>query len=94
MRVAPFAFRYQRNGATSCQYIDTTRKAIDCATTLPLTDLYNETLQQTFRPLLSKLSKKTTNLGTLSPFSGSQGRRRTLVDGSLESPCRVLVRRY
>jgi len=25
-----------RNGATPCQYIDTTRKAIDCATTLPL----------------------------------------------------------
>jgi len=32
--------------------------------------LYNETLQQTFRPLLSKLSKKTTKLGTLSLFSG------------------------
>jgi len=45
-------------------HIDTTRKAIDCATTLPL----NETLQQTFRPLLSKLSKKTINLGNLSPF--------------------------
>jgi len=36
-RVAPFAFRYQGNGATPYQYIDTTRKAIDCATTLPLT---------------------------------------------------------
>jgi len=37
MRVGPFAFRYQGNGAaTPCQYIDTTRKAIDCATTLPL----------------------------------------------------------
>ena len=35
--VGPFAFRYQGNGATPCQYIDTTRKAIDCATTLPLT---------------------------------------------------------
>jgi len=31
------AFRYQGNGATSSQHIDTTRKAIDCATTLPLT---------------------------------------------------------
>jgi len=29
MRVGPFAFRYQGNGATPCQYIDTTRKAID-----------------------------------------------------------------
>ena len=56
--VVPFAFRYQGNGATPYQYIDTTRKAIDCATTLPLTFLYNETLQQTFRPLLSKLSKR------------------------------------
>ena len=27
-----------------------------------------------------------------SPFWGSWGRRRTLVDGSLESPCRVLVK--
>jgi len=37
MRVGPFAFRYQGNGATPCQYINTTRKAIDCATTMPLT---------------------------------------------------------
>jgi len=29
MGVGPFAFRYQANGATFCQYIDTTRKAID-----------------------------------------------------------------
>jgi len=34
---SPFAFRYQEHGATPCQYIDSTRKAIDCATTLPLT---------------------------------------------------------
>jgi len=59
MGVGPFAFIYQGNGATPWQYIDTTRRAIDCATTLPLiVCLYNETLQQTFRPLLSKLSKK------------------------------------
>jgi len=38
MRVGPFAFRYQGNGATPSQYIHTTRKAIaiDCATTVPL----------------------------------------------------------
>ena len=54
--VGPFAFRYQGNGATPWQHIDTTRKAIDCPTTLPF--LYNETLQQTFRPLLLKLSKR------------------------------------
>ena len=35
--IRPFAFRYQGNGATPCQYIHTTRKAIDCATALPLT---------------------------------------------------------
>ena len=32
MGVGPYAFRYQGNGATPCLYIDTTRKAIDCAT--------------------------------------------------------------
>jgi len=37
MRVGHFVFRYEGNGVTPCQYIDTTRKAIDCATTLPLT---------------------------------------------------------
>ena len=36
MGVGPFAFRYQGNGATPWQYIDTTGNAIDCATTLPL----------------------------------------------------------
>jgi len=38
--VGPFACRYQGNGATPCQYIDTTGKAIYCATTLPLTFFY------------------------------------------------------
>jgi len=37
MRVGPFAFRYQGNGATRSQYIDTTQKAIYCTTTLRLT---------------------------------------------------------
>jgi len=37
MGVSPFAFRYQGNGAIPCKYIDTTRKATDCATALPLT---------------------------------------------------------
>ena len=37
MRVGPCAFRCQGNGATACQYIDTTRNATECATTLPLT---------------------------------------------------------
>jgi len=54
--------------------------------------LYNETLQQTFRPSLSKSSKIRHLKAFWSPFWGSYGRRRTLVDGSLESPCRVLVK--
>jgi len=29
--------RFQGEGVVPCQYIDTIRKAIDCATTLPLT---------------------------------------------------------
>jgi len=37
MGVGPFAFRYQGNGATPCQYIDTTQKATECTTTLLLT---------------------------------------------------------
>jgi len=75
MRVDPFAFRFQGNGATPSQYIDTTQKARQLIA-LELCRwefLYNETFQQTSCPLLSKLSKrvKTTNLGTISPFWGS-----------------------
>ena len=54
-----FEPRFHGKGSFPCQSIDTTRKAIDCATTLPLkVFLYNETLQQTFRSVLSKLSKR------------------------------------
>ena len=35
--VGQFEPRFQEKGSSPCQYIDTTRKAIDCATTLPLT---------------------------------------------------------
>jgi len=64
---------FREKGSSPCQYIDTTRKAIDCATTLPLTVLYNETLQQTSRPLLLKFLRKTTNLGIWSPFEEVRG---------------------
>ena len=53
--------------------------------------LYNETLQQTFRPSLSKSSKYDSDRHFDPHFEEVRGRRRTLVDGSLESPCRVLV---
>jgi len=42
MGVGPFASRYQGKGANPCQYIDIIRKAIDCATTLPLTVFIQE----------------------------------------------------
>jgi len=58
---------FRGKGSSPCQYIDTTRNAIDCATTLPPTFLYNETLQQTFRPVF-EIAQKTTNLVTLSRF--------------------------
>jgi len=56
--------------------------------------LYNETLQQTFRPLLSKLVWKTTNLGIWYPFSGSQGRCRTLVGGSIYDFLFVIIKLF
>jgi len=42
--------------------------------------------------VLVEIVQKRTNLGTLSPFCWSYGLRTTLVDGSLESPCRALVK--
>ena len=70
MRVGPFAFRYQGNGgATPCQYIDTTRKAIYCATSLPLRLLNNEpNFAADFSSFIVEIVQKTTNLGNLSPF--------------------------
>jgi len=38
-----------------------------------------------FSSCIVEIVQKTTNLGNLSPFWGSWGRHRTLVDGSLES---------
>jgi len=85
MGVGPFAFRYQRNGLTPCQYLDTTRKAIDCATTLLLIVYIWWNFAADFLSFIVEIAQKTTNLDNLSPSWGSYGRRRTLVDGSLES---------
>ena len=55
--VGPFAFRYQGNGVTPAILIPLERQL----TALQLCRwqfLYNETLQQTSRPLLSKLSER------------------------------------
>ena len=72
MGVGPFAFRYQRKWATPCQYIDTTRKATECATTLPLTIFYIMKLcSRLFVLCCRNLPKdETTNLANLSPFWG------------------------
>ena len=63
MRVAPFAFRYQGNGATPCQCIDTTRNAVDCATTLPLTVFILRNCAAYFSSFIVEIVRKTTNLG-------------------------------
>ena len=67
MRVGPFAFRYQGNGA----YIDTARKAIDCATTLPLTVFIWWNFAADFSSCIVEVVQKTINLCNLSPFWGS-----------------------
>ena len=71
MRVGPFAFRYQGNGATPCQYIDTTRKAIDCAYNFATESFYIIKLCSRLFVLYVEIVQKMTNLGNLSPFWGS-----------------------
>ena len=66
MRVGPFAFRYQGNRATPCQYIDNTRKTIvlqRCHREF----LYNETLQQDFSSFIVEIVQNTTNIGIIYP---------------------------
>ena len=55
MRVGPFEFRYQGNGATPCQYIDTTQKAIDCSTTLPLRVFIEWNFAADFSPFIVEI---------------------------------------
>ena len=71
MQVGPFAFRYQGNGANPCQYIDTTRKAIDCDTTLPLRVFIQWNFAADFSSFIVETIQKTAKLGTLSLFWGS-----------------------
>jgi len=58
--------------------------------------VYNPTLQQTSRPLLSKFSERR-QISAFDPhfeevrFEEVRGWRKTLVDGSLESSCRVII---
>ena len=68
MRVAPFAFRYQENGATPCQYIDTTRKANWLHYNLPLTVFISWNFAADFSCFIVEIARKTTNLGIWSPF--------------------------
>ena len=49
---------FRGKGSSPCQYIDTTRKAIDCATTFAAESFYIMKLCSRLSPLLSKLSKR------------------------------------
>jgi len=71
MGVGHFAFRYQGNGATPCQYIDTSRKPIDCAITLLLTVIIYWNSAADFSSFIVEIVWKTTNLGIWSPVRGS-----------------------
>jgi len=71
--VGPFTFKYQGNGSTPCQYIDTTRKAIDCTTSLPLTVFIWWNFAADFSSFIVEIARKMTNLGIWSPFWGSRG---------------------
>jgi len=63
MGVGPFAFRYQGNRATPANILIALEKQLIALQLCRWQFLYNETLQQTSHPLLSKLVWKTTNLG-------------------------------
>ena len=58
-------------GSFPCQHIDTTRKAIDCATSLPLSVFIQWNFAADFSSCIVEIVQKTKNLGTLSPFWGS-----------------------
>ena len=58
MQVSPFAFRYQGNGATPANILIPLERQLIALQLCRLEFSYNETFQQTFRPLLSKLSKR------------------------------------
>jgi len=57
MRVCPFAFRYQGNGATPANILIPLERQLITLQRCRWKFLYNETLRHTLRPLLSKLSK-------------------------------------
>jgi len=59
--VGQFKPRFQGEGVVPCQYIDTTRKTIDCATTLPRTVFISKheltfTFAICYRPSVCRLS--------------------------------------
>jgi len=58
MGVGPFAFRHQGNRATPANILIPLKRQLIVLQLCCWQFLYNETLQQTFRPLLSKLSKR------------------------------------
>ena len=70
------------------QYIDTTRKAVDCATTLLLTFYIMKLYSRLFVVYCQNCPKDDKFRYFIPIFKKIRGS----VDGSLESPCRVLVK--
>ena len=58
---------------TPCQYIDTTRKAIDCATTLPLRGFIQWNFAADLSSFIVEIVQKTTNLGVYPHFEEVSG---------------------
>jgi len=67
--------RFLGKGSPPCQYIDTTRKAIDCATTLPLTFLANVNSRSRSLYAIVRLSV-VCNVGA--PYSGGSNFRQCI----------------
>jgi len=65
--VGNFEPRFQGKGSSVCQYIDTTRKVVDCTITLLLQFFIYWNFAADFSSCIVKIVQKTTNLGTLSP---------------------------
>ena len=77
-----------REPSYPCQCIDTTRKAIDCATTLPLSFYIMKLCSRLF--ILCRNYPQDDKFRHFIPILKTLGARRTLVDSSLESTYRVL----
>jgi len=90
MRVTPFAFRYQGNGATPCQYIDTGHSKGNWLRYNFATGNFH--IMKLCSRLFVVYCRKCLKDNKLRYLISILRWHRTLVDGSLESPCRLLVK--